>query len=316
MTRAGRWLLVLSGLFGSSCHSTRIGPPPTAPSIVRPLDAMPADLDLVLRIDLKKMRDTLGAPAMTVISEQALSGLRGADQATDALLLSALDQTDTLWIGVRLTPALQAADSVLVLSGQFANFDPHRAASTPPFDAGIDLGGTMRRFERKKPPARSAPARIYVHGEDLIVSVSEAEIDSVERSLEEQRGAPPLEPADKGALSAVARPRVLPRELFAGSDSVRRLAQSADRLELNADLTGSGVDATLALKFEDAPLAERVAQALTEMRDALGAGSGRLAKFALRLKLGNAGQYVSLRLVLGRDELSELVNCRGSACAW
>jgi len=316
MKRAGRWLLVLGSLLGSSCHSPHIGPPPSAPSFVRPLDAMPADLDLVLRIDLKKIRETLGAPAMTVISEQAVKGLRGADLATDALLLGALEQTDTLWLGVRPTPALEAADSVLVLSGRFPDFEPHRAASTPRFESAIDLGGTLRRFDRQKPPARSAPARIYVHGEELIVSVSEAEIDSVERSLEEQRGAPPLEPAEKGALSVAARPRVLPRELFAGSDSLRRLAQSADRLELNADLTGSGVDATLALKFEDAPLAERVAQALTEMRDALSSGSGRLAKFAARLKVGNAGQYVSLQLVLGRDELSELVNCRGSACAW
>ena len=79
---------------------------------------------------------------------------------------------------------------------------------------------------------------------------------------------------------------------------------------------GSGVDATLALKFGDQPLAEEVSKALSEMRDALGAGSGRLAKFAARTKVGSAGQYVSLQLSLGRDELAELVNCRGSACAW
>jgi hypothetical protein len=149
-----------------------------------------------------------------------------------------------------------------------------------------------------------------------LVSLSEAEIDSVERSLEEQRGAPPLEPAEKGVFSAVARPQVLPLALFAGADALRRLVRGAQRLELNADLTGSGVDAALALKFEDAPLAERVAHALTEMRDALAAGSGRLAKFAARIKVGSAGQYLSLQLILSRDELSELVNCRGSACAW
>ncbi|HEY0465702.1 MAG TPA: hypothetical protein VGC79_15920, partial [Polyangiaceae bacterium] len=257
-----------------------------------------------------------GGPAMTALSKRAVQGLRGAARATDALLLGALEQTDTLWLGVRPTGALEAADSVWVMAGHFPSFDPHRAASTPPFGPALDLGGDLRRYDRAPPPVRASPARIYVHGEELLISLSEAEIDSVERSLEEQRGAPPLEPAEKGVFSAVARPQVLPLPLFAGADSLRRLARNAQRLELNADLSGSGLDATLALKFEDPPLAAHVAQALTEMRDALGASSGRLAQIATRTKVSNAGQYVSLQLVFGRDELSELVNCRGSACAW
>ena len=311
-------LLGLCALPGWACHADRVAPPPSAPGpgMLHASDAMPADLDLVVRLDLRKIRDTLGGPAMTAISEQALRGLRGADSGTDALLLGALEQTDTLWLGVRPTRTLQAADSVFVLAGHFPNFDPHRATSTPRFGPAVDLGGDLRRFDRARPPSRSAPARIYVHGDDLLISLSEAEIDSVERALEEQRGAPPLEPAEKGVLSAVARPQGLPLELLAGTGPVRRLVQSAQRLELNADLTGAGVDATLALKFEDPPLAERVAQGLNEMRSALSSGSGRLAKFAARLKVGNAGQHVSMQLVLGRDELSELVNCRGSACAW
>jgi len=319
MTRlGGRWRLCLGALLAlaSGCQTQRIGPPPNAPSLTRASDAMPADLDLVVRLDLRKIRDTLGGPAMTAISERAVQGLHGADSATDALLLSALQRTDTLWLGMRPTSTLAVLDSVFVLSGHFPNFDPHRAASTPSFGPAIDLGGNLRRYDRARPPARSAPARIYVHGDDLLVSLSEAEIDSVERSLEEQRGAPPLEPTEKGVFSAVARPQGLPLSLFSGADSLRRLLQNSQRLELNADLTGAGVDATLALKFEDAALAEQVARALTEMRDALGGGAGRLAKFAARIKVGSAGQFVSLQFVLGRDEFAELVNCRGSACAW
>jgi hypothetical protein len=314
--RAWHGLALGCTLLAAGCHTARVGPPPDAPNLARPLDAMPADLDLVVRLDLRRIRETLGGPAMSAISEQAVHGLHGADRATDALLLSALASTDTLWVGIRPTRSLEAADSVLVMSGHFPSFDPHRAESTPRFGAPIDLGGTLRRFDRARPPARSAPARIYVHGEDLVVSLSEAEIDSVERSLEEQRGAPPLEPAEKGVLSAMARPRVLPTELFAGSDTLRRVAQHAERLELSADLTGAGVDATLSLRFEDATAAEHVGQALTELRDALQSGPGRLGKFATRLKVSNAGEYVTLQLAVARDELAELVNCRGSACSW
>jgi hypothetical protein len=277
---------------------------------------MPADLDLVVRLDLRRIRDTLGAPAMTAISEQAVHGLHGEDRATDALLLSALKGTDTLWLGLRPTRSLEAADSVFVMSGHFPSFDPHQAKSTPRFAAPIDLGGDLRRFDREHPPSRSAPARIYVHSDDLVVSLSEAEIDSVERSLEEQRGARALEPAEKGVLSAVARPRVLPADLFAGSDALRRVAQRAERLELNADLTAAGVDATLALRFEDATAAEHVAKALSEVRDALQSSPGRLGKLAARLKVSNAAEYVTLQLAVERDELADLVNCRGSNCGW
>ncbi len=314
--RCARAALLASALLAAACATSHIGPPPDAPSAARPLDAMPGDLDLVIRLDLKRIRDTLGAPALTAISEQAVRGLRGADLATDALLLSALAGTDTLWLGVRPTRSLQAADSVFIMSGSFPHFDPHAGRSTPRFGPPVELGGALRRYDREHPPARSAPARMYVHAEDLVISLSEAEIDSVQRSFEEQRGAPALEPAEKGVLSLIARPRALPDVLFAGSDTLRRVAERAERLEMNADLNGAGVDATLSLRFGDAASAERVAQALSELRDALQVGSGRLSKLAARLKITNAAEYATVQLAVGRDELAELVNCRGSDCAW
>jgi hypothetical protein len=277
---------------------------------------MPEDLDLVVRLDLRRIRDSLGAPAMNALGKQAVQNLNGVDRGTDALLLGALAATDTLWLGLRPSANLQAADSVWVMAGHFSDFDPHRAESAPRFERPVELGADLRRYDRAESPKRSAPARIYTHAEDLVVSLSEAEIDSVERSLEQRRGAPPLEPAEQGVLSAVARPRFLPAELFVASESLRKLVDHASRLELNADLTGAGVDATLSLNFEEPAAAQQVAHALTALRDVLESGPGRLAKFATRLKVDSAGPYVSLQLAVARDELGELVNCRGNACQW
>jgi hypothetical protein len=312
----GRCFALLGALLLGACAPARIGPPPSAPSVVRALDAMPGDLDLVVRLDLQRIRDTLGAPAMAAITEQAVRGLRGADQATDALLLSALGQTDTLWLGIRPVTGLEGADTVFVMMGHFPNFDPHRVASVPPFQKPIDLGGAFRRYDRASPKARSAPARIYTRGDDLVVSLSEAEIDSVERSLEQRRGTPPLEPPEKAALSAVARPRVLPASFFDVAPSLQRLAMRATRCELTADLTSAGIDATLSLKFEDLATAERVGKALSDLQGALESAPGRLAKLTQKLKVSNAAEFVTLHLAIGRDELSEIVNCRGSACVW
>jgi len=316
----GAWLwrsgLCAAWLAVTACAPARLGPPPSAPTFVRALDAMPGDLDLVVRLDLKRIRDTLGVAAMQAITAEAMRGLRGADQATDALLLNALGNTDTLWLGLRPATGAAVADTVFVMTGHFSDFDPHAVASVPPFQRPIDLGGTVRRYDRASPKVRAAPARIYTRGDDLVVSLSEAEIDSVERSLEERRGTPPLEPAEKGALSAVARPRVLSTELLDTAPSLRHLAERATRCELTADLTSAGVDAALSLKFEDSSAAERVGRALGELRDALKGEPGRLATLAGRLDVSNAAEFVTLRLSLGRAELAELVNCHGAGCAW
>jgi len=299
-----------------ACSSRHIGPPPSAPTLARPLDALPADLDIVLRLDLKRMRDTLGASTMTELGERAVQGLHGADKATDALLLTALSHTDTLWLGLRPSRSLGAADSVFVLSGRFADFDPHRVASTPPFQPSLDLGGTLRRYDRASPASRSAPARIYTRGSDLIVTVSEAELDSEERTLEAQLGVPPLEPAEKGVISGIMRSRALPPQLFVGVEPLLHLAERADRCEFDADLTSAGVEAEISLRFGDADAALAVVQALESLRSALAETPGRSAKFAKRVRLSSAAEYVTMRLALGRDELGELVNCHGAACRW
>lgn len=299
-----------------ACSSHRIGPPPEAPRLTRALSAMPADLDVVIRVDLKRIRGTLGVPAMDALTDQAVKGMHGADRATDELLLKALAQTDTLYLGLRPTATLGAADSVFVMMGHYPSFDPEQAKSVPPFAHAVDLGADLRRYDRPSPGVRSAPARFYARGDDVVIALSEAEIDSVERTLEQGRGMPALEPLEKGAISAVARPRVLPSSLFAGAHTLRDLAESARRLELDADLTSAGADASLALKLEDPSSAEQVSHALTDLRDALQTSPGRLAKFAARIKVSNAAEFVTLRFELGRDELSELVNCRGTACAW
>ena len=306
----------LSVLVAAACGTQHVGPPPDAPRVTRPLSAMPADLDLVLRIDLQRIRSTLGVPAMAAISEQALHTLHGADSATDELRVKLLAETDTLYLGLRPGASLDVADSVFVMVGKFPGFDPEHAQSTPRFQHPVDLGGDLRRFDRASPLSRGAPARFYARGDDLVVSVSEAEIDSVERTLEQGRGMPALEPLEKGALSAVARPGALPSGLFAGSHTLQELADRARRIELDADLTSAGVDASVALKLEDPNAAERVGHALGYLRDALQSSPGRLAKFAARVKVTNAAEFVTLHFELGRDELSELVNCRGTACAW
>jgi hypothetical protein len=307
--------LYVSCLF-LGCGAQAIGPPPNAPSLRSPLTAMPPDLDLVLRLDLSRIRDTLGAPAMASLAEQAVRALHGADQATDALVLGALGESDTLWLGLRPGAAPSAADTVMVMVGRFPDFDPHRAESSPRFESGIDLGGDVRRYDRAAPAQRSAPARFYTRGQELVVSVSQAELDSVERAIELGRAAPPLEPAEKGVLSAAARGTALDAAPFRELPAVRDLARHARRCDLTADLTSVGLDAALSLQLEDASVAEQVADALRKIGQDLASAPGRLATLVARVTVSTSAEYVTLRLSLDLRELSEIVNCRAQACAW
>ena len=110
----------------------------------RPLDAIPGDLDLVVRLDLRRIRDTLGAAAMTAIAEQAVHGLHGR-QIKPPTLCSSVRSVRPIrcgW-GCARPPGLEAADTVWVMVGHFPNFDPHRVASTPPFAPPIELGAAF-----------------------------------------------------------------------------------------------------------------------------------------------------------------------------
>ncbi len=86
-------------------------------------------------------------PASSPISRraaQASSGLEG----TDTLLGPLFEHTDVLFVGVRPRLATEL-DHVIVLEGRFDDFDPAASTAEPPWQRSIDLGGDVRRWDRR-----------------------------------------------------------------------------------------------------------------------------------------------------------------------
>jgi hypothetical protein len=239
----------------TSCAPGRSPQPPPAPNVDDAAQLVPADLDLVLRLDLARVRDALGAGVLDELRRRALR----ADASGSGPLVAAFAHGDTLWLGARPGEALESSDFVWVLRGNFAAFDPHRSGQFGPAE---DLGGALRRFDRVGKSERADPARFYLHAADLVVAASPAELDSIERTLEQGRRDAALEPPSKGLLSLAVRPRALLQRLPAGAGQLRKLAEHVLRIEGSADVTSAGVALELAFEFGDAQGAEQVARAL------------------------------------------------------
>ena len=200
----------------SGCARERIGPPPDAPGVGEPADAIPPDLDVVIRVDLRRMRAALGPSAIDRL--QVPVGADGAEDGGDdaRLLADVLEKSDLVFIGFRPGLALGATDRVIASEGRFEDFDVRRHGGQARWAAGQDLGAAWRMYERRQSPARGVPARVYLRGTDLLVLVSVAEIDSVERALEGRSVSARLEVPSRGAVSMAARAESL-RRLLAGS---------------------------------------------------------------------------------------------------
>ncbi|MGC4088687.1 MAG: hypothetical protein QM756_12470 [Polyangiaceae bacterium] len=107
-------------LLCAACSGPARPPLPPAPELTEPALALPADLDLVLRFDLQRLRSALGIDAEALlrrVSERTPSSEPDADTAR--LLLSLLSRTETLWLAVRPGLSAELTDGVIALRGDF-----------------------------------------------------------------------------------------------------------------------------------------------------------------------------------------------------
>ena len=298
-------LLVLA-LVG--CASRQLPPPPPAPALESADDAIPADLDVVLRIDLERMQRTLGGSTLAELEARARAGA-GSGVDEQKLMSDLLRDARTVWIALRPGESVGVTDNVVVLDGRFADFDPTRYAAAPPWHPSIDLGGGWRVYERQQPEQRSAPARIYARGNEWVVLVSAAEVDSVERTIEERLGGDALQAPSQGAVSIAARAQPLARRMRDRAPAAARLLARALRLQAHADLAASGLVAELEVVFDEADDARDAARAAQLVAAAVAREGGLAAVLASQLRVEAVGPVVVVALSLDPDGLAAVVGC-------
>lgn len=296
---------------GSGCERRAVAAPPPAPVLDEPGRMIPEDLDLVVRLDLSRLRAVLGLEGADLLAQLAQRAPTDEpDLATARLTLALFAHAQTAWIGVRPGLAAELTDSVVVLRGDFKNVVPSVLEGTPPWGRARDLGGSVRCFTRAQPKLRAAPAVIYLRGTDLAVIGSEAEVDALERGFKGQRGEPSLRVPEQGLVAAAARLSLLRRRLAARAPTLTRLFDGAEQLSASLDRDGDTFRLRVELGFDDETRASAVSEALTALAQSLGA---RGREWFAKIRVEPLGRSLALSVDLSDRELLGAIRCWQSA---
>ncbi len=260
------------------------------------VELFPADLDLVLRVDLARMRVALGPMA------QSLSSKVSADlKLDDALMLRALEHARVAWIGTRIAD-LESGDRVLIVEGDVEDIRPDADTFTeldPPLMEGV------RSFERRGPLARDATARIHLLGSQTILFTTGVEVDGVERVL--MRGPDPgrRDPRAEGIVSADLRGRRLPSRFERKFPSIGSIARGVKRVQASVTLVDDQVHADFEVATNSSTESTKLAKFLNALRE--GGQAGRYAVFFDGLHVERVEQAVQIKWVARVDLLRDVV---------
>lgn len=275
---------------------------------------MPADLDLVIRLDLGRLRDALGEDLQRAVNALLRSAPADEpDHFTSRLVLALLSQSRTAWVGVRPGLSPELTDNVIVLRGDFRDQFPAELRGEPAWGRPTDLGGGILKFQRAAPRLRVAPAVLYFRVPDLVVIGSYAEIDALERSVERGDGDAPLQPPDTGVASVSARLLLLQARLGRRAPILGQLVRGAEKFSASAAWAAGELDVRAELTLDSPERAARVAEAL-------GSIAKMISERTARPWLGGAvftvlDRFVSVRLSVPAPELAHALGemaARGS----
>ncbi len=303
-----RSLVAWVALAGFACESSEVAAPPTGPRFGRPIDVIPPDLQLTVRVAAKRLRESLGGAMVERIRTDSQLGAPLADP----LIGWALERADTAWASLRLGLVPEQTDNVLVLSGSFAKLAPDRSHWLTP----VDLGGGWQRWDRSEAVTRAEPARVYAFGGDVLVFVSEAEIDAVERRLERGVEVESVEPPELGLVSLAASMSALAHALRDKAPRAAELLEKGSVLTGHADFVHTrGATVDLDFGFKAAEQAERSARAAELLLLALRDSPGPVGRVAAAARVEAVGKSVALRLRLEPELLAALLASSTSASA-
>lgn len=303
-----QWIagLGLAALLGAACGKTVPAggvPDPEASAApragldrVQGADLIPADLDLVLRIDLARMRAGLGEESSAELSRRALD-----ETGAEAFVREALERAEVAWLGLRVADLI-GGDRVLVVESRDRPAEPDAIAwEAKPSDLeGVAIYDSIRLAPR------SGTARIVTLPGETTIYVSPVELDSVNRILEQGPDPNRCQPAARGVLSLDWRVKPPSHQLQNRFPSLARLMRGIERLRATLEFRGQELRLEGRMSCRDEAAAERVLRFLST----IAATAQQLERYRWLLeplKLQTEGNMVQLRWTLAPTTLVELL---------
>ncbi len=224
---------------------------------VDPAEIFPVDLDLVVRLDVARMRSSIGPAAASAMAARA------AREAGDDVLRAALACADVVWLGARVTD-LGAGDHVVVVEGP--------ATCAPGLDRSLWTPAPSRNksvqvFDRVDPARRAGTARIVVLGPQTTAFVSPMEVDSLTRILDAGPDAGRGNPVAEGVVSVDVRAGRLPVPLEQKFPSIAAILAGLERVRGTVVVVDEGVQIDVQILSPTAKGAEKALRFLTALKD-------------------------------------------------
>lgn len=253
---------------------------------LEPTEILPADLDLVIRLDMARMRGGIGPAAADALSRRALS-----DNA-EPELREALGCAEVVWIAAHASD-LESGDRVIVIEGRSCM--PELLSSR--WERVRSGNGKLRIFDRKDAAPRTGTARIMNLGNKATAFVSPVELDAVKRVLDDgpddQRGNPVAE----GVVSVDLRPRPLPPALAKKYRSIGAVLAGIERVRGTAVLVNDGLKIDAEVTGKSAEGATKAAKFLEGLRDSL-SGSQKFGETVQKARVETIEKIVQVRVVV------------------
>jgi len=255
---------------GSAACSEVPGPGARAPDEaplskrLEPSDLMPADLDVVVRLDLERMKQGLGAEPQAQVASRV---------ATDPLVSKALVDARRVTLGLRASD-LAHGDHVVVVETDVAKLEiPDDFESVP------SRNDTVKILVRSVGVARTETQAIVILDDRAIAFVSPVETDSVLRVLREGADEERGDPAREGLVSLDVRTHRLDPALERKFPSISRLVRDLRRIRGVAEVREDGLGFDVEIVAKSAEAADRAARFLEALR-AGAKGDGAAGAFA------------------------------------
>lgn len=303
-----RWLLAaVASSLATACREVPKGGVPQVSTQARPAisrrllpnEILPADLDVVVRVDVERIEQTLG-PRF----EEELLARYGKDDLTRRLLSSAR----TLTVGLRAAD-LERGDHVIVVEGDPLKLGLEEQGFVP----SPSTNDKVQVFVRSLTAPRDGTDAVLLMGERTVALVSPIETDAVLRIVregpDEQRG----QPVAEGLVSADLRPKRLPAALERRYPSFSLLVAQVQRIRLVLKVSDDG------LRFEGEIVtrgdagADKIRRFLDVFREgASGEGTTAILK---KMKLEKLGAVVRVTSALSIAEVAGLLAAQPGAPA-
>ncbi|MEM6786859.1 MAG: hypothetical protein AAF928_07190 [Myxococcota bacterium] len=291
-------------------------PAPAAKNIAAVGDLIPADIDLVLRLDLQRARQSLGEEMSADLIARAADA-----HEDDAVLAPALARAEVAWLATRLDD-LEAGDRILALrlarrprsrEPEAPSSSPRGAAPPLPFGLRIDDAAWrrlrshhgVRRYQRRRlRRERAETERIYVLGPRTTFFVSPVEVPAVERVIADGPDETRIQPEARGIFSGVYRAGRWSPERVRAYPALAKLWRGLVRIEVVVSDRGDALELEGRLRCRTREEASRWLQFLTAIRD--GSAQTAYGPLVAKLELSRASSTVALRWPWSRAVLERV----------